>query len=63
VDIAEIPDHVKAEAAARMAETGVRNDIQVKKMGETKAVDAFDTKAMEAARKQQRQNALQDKTP
>lgn len=59
--VAEIPEHVKAEADAEVAKTGAQK-MPVQDMGETKAVDAYDTKALEAQRERQRQDALQDKT-
>ena len=58
-----LPDNVKAEADARMAETGMRKGA-VQDMGGTPAAqtaDAYDTKALEAQREQQRQNAKDDK--
>jgi len=60
--VAEIPDDVKAQADAAVAQTGAQK-MTVQDMGETKGADAYDTKAMEAQRERQRQDALQEKTP
>lgn len=58
--VAEIPEHVKAEADAAVNKTGAAK-MPVQDMGETKGVDAYDTKGLEAQRERQRQDALQDK--
>jgi hypothetical protein len=60
--MAEIPEHVKAQADAEVAQTGA-GKYPVKDMGETKMADAYDTKGLEAQRERQRQDAAQEKTP
>lgn len=58
-----IPDNVKAEADARMAESKMEK-APVQDMGGTPAAqtaDPYDAKALEAQREQQRQNARDDK--
>jgi hypothetical protein len=60
--MAELPEHVKAQADKVVAEAGA-NKMAVKDLGVQDVADWNDPKAMEAAREQQRQNALQEKTP
>lgn len=59
--MAEIPESVKARADAEVAQTGAQK-MEVVDMGEPKGVDAYDTKALEAQRQKQREDAIQDKT-
>jgi hypothetical protein len=56
----ELPEHVKAQADAEVAATGARK-MPVQDMGAQNVADWKDAAAMEAAREQQRQNALQEK--
>jgi hypothetical protein len=60
--MAEIPEHVKAQADAAVASTGAEK-MPVKNMGEPQGVDSYDTKGLEAQRERQRQDAQQEKTP
>jgi hypothetical protein len=60
--MAELPEHVKAQADNVVAETGA-SKMPVKDMDAPKATDWKDTAAMDAARQQQRENALQEKSP
>jgi len=60
--MAELPDHVKAKADAAVSQTDAGR-FPVKDMGETKGADWADTKALDAQRAQQRQDAAQEKTP
>jgi hypothetical protein len=63
-EMAELPEHVKAEAV--QATTSMNKaEIQTAEAGRVvkDLADPFDTKAMEAQREQQRQNALDRKTP
>jgi hypothetical protein len=60
--MAEIPDDVKAQADAQLAGT---QKYAIQDMGGTPAAqtaDAYDTKALEAQRERQRQDAQQNKT-
>jgi hypothetical protein len=58
--VAEIPEHLKAQADAVRTQTGAQQ-YPVRDMGETKGAEAYDTKALEAQRERQRQDAIQDK--
>ncbi len=55
--MAELPEHVKAQADAEIAATGAQK-MAAQDMGPTNATDWKDTAAMEASREQQRQNAM-----
>jgi hypothetical protein len=59
--MAEIPDDVKARADMAVSRAGAEK-MPVQDMGETKGAEAYDTKALEAQRERQRQDAIQDKT-
>jgi hypothetical protein len=59
--MAEIPDDVKARADMAVSRAGAEK-MPVQDMGETKGAEAYDTKALEAQRERQRQDAQQNKT-
>ncbi len=61
--MAEIPEHVKAEANAQVEATGLQEKFPVKDMGTNNMADAYDTKGVEAQRQQQRETALEQKAP
>jgi hypothetical protein len=59
-----IPDHVKAQADTATADLN-KTEIKMAEAGPPVAekADPYDVKGMEAQREQQRQNALDNKTP
>lgn len=63
-NMAEIPEHVKAEAERAAANVN-KAEIKMADAGPSvnERADAYDAKAMEAQREQQRQNALEKKGP
>ena len=63
-NMAELPEHLKAKADAVTADLN-KGGIKMADAGPSvnQLADSYDTKAMEAQRAQQRQNALDQKTP
>ena len=61
-NVAELPEHVKAEADKAMADVN-KTDLKMAEAGPpvNERADPYDGKAMEAQRDQQRQNALDKK--
>jgi hypothetical protein len=63
-NMAQLPEHVKAQADAEMAKTGMQK-VAVQDMDAVQPVDNYRDggKALDAMRDQKRQDAIQEKTP